>query len=404
MNKKKHESRRSEDLRRRAEAYLSKKQPEPVQAVHEEDALALVHELQVHQVELEMQNEELRRVNIELDEALRQYSDLYEFAPIGYFTLNDRGVILSVNLAGAKLMGRERSNLIGAPFRAFVAPSSLAGFDAFCRKVLETREKQSFEIRLTGNRDSRAYVLLEAVATYDEKDGTARHCLLSVTDITERRLAEEALRKAHDELEARVQERTNELLEANKALQTEIAERKRAQERERELDAHKLEFYRRTILSATNGKLTIAERDEIEELVGPPIAEWELKSVDDLTTARREATAIAESIGMDEAGINKLATCIGEATSNSYKHAGRGKASLHRVQDALAFKVEDRGPGIEAMSLPNVALVHGYSTVGTLGMGYKMMIAAADKVYLATGPDGTTLACLVGLREAEVER
>ncbi len=168
-----------------------------------------------------------------------------------------------------------------------------------------------------------------------------------------------------------------------------------------ELEAHKREFYQRTILAATDGKLVIEERDAIRATAGSSLADWAVDSADGLARIRDEAVALAGSLGMDQLGIMRLATCIGEATSNALKHAGGGKASLHRLQDSLLFEVEDHGPGIDTLSIPHVALSPGYSTAGTLGMGYKLMIVSASKVYLATGPDGTTVACEIGLRNDE---
>lgn len=151
-------------------------------------------------------------------------------------------------------------------------------------------------------------------------------------------------------------------------------------------------FYQETIKAATDGKLIIVETEDIDELVGPSIAEWDIRGLDQLTPTRLEAVSLAESKGLDKDRLKLLATCIGEATSNAVKHSGGGKASLHRLKDAVIFKIADRGPGIGAMAIPHVALERGYSTRGTLGMGYKMIIGAADRVYLATGPTGTTVA------------
>src|SRR5512145_1072488 len=99
------------ELRRKAEARLSKKK-DKTQPLTRADTWRVVHELQVHQIELEMQNEELMRARAEVEEAYRQYTDLYDFAPVGYFTLGQDGTIRQVNLAGANLLGVERDKLI----------------------------------------------------------------------------------------------------------------------------------------------------------------------------------------------------------------------------------------------------------------------------------------------------
>ncbi|MBI2844224.1 MAG: ATP-binding protein [Armatimonadetes bacterium] len=177
-----------------------------------------------------------------------------------------------------------------------------------------------------------------------------------------------------------------------------ITERKAAEERERELEAHKLDFYRRTILAATSGKLMVTEQDEIEGIAGRALATWQVTDVSALADIRRAAAAMAEAEGIDHERLNALTSCIGEMLSNALKHALGGTASLHQIKDGLMFVVGDQGPGIDAINLPNVALVTGYSTAGTGGLGYKLMLACADQVYLATGPNGTTVAVEIKLQ------
>ena len=91
------------------------------------DVRALCHELKVHQIELELQNKELMRVQAELEASEEKYRDLYEFAPIGYFTIESSGTILEANLAGASLLGTERAHLVNNRFQAYLAQGSLQG-------------------------------------------------------------------------------------------------------------------------------------------------------------------------------------------------------------------------------------------------------------------------------------
>jgi PAS domain-containing protein len=107
------------ELRQQAEDFLNKN-PAAIQSTPAADIQKLVEELRIHQVELEMQNEELRRAQLELAEARDRYIDLYDFAPIGYITISETGFILGVNLTGAKMLGIERGRLVGQPFSSFV--------------------------------------------------------------------------------------------------------------------------------------------------------------------------------------------------------------------------------------------------------------------------------------------
>src|ERR1700677_217995 len=93
------------ELRRRAEARLSKWRSDPKL---DPESQRLLHELEVHQIELEMQNAELHKARDELEAALENYTDLYDFAPVGYFSVDESGVILASNLTGAALLGIER--------------------------------------------------------------------------------------------------------------------------------------------------------------------------------------------------------------------------------------------------------------------------------------------------------
>ncbi len=160
----------------------------------------------------------------------------------------------------------------------------------------------------------------------------------------------------------------------------------------------KRRFYRKTIEAATQGKLIICDYDEIRQIIGPPVATYEITGPEQVSMVRKAVTQIAESSGMDEAKVSDLAVCVGEALANVVKHVGQGKVSVHQRDGALLIPVEDHGPGMEAINLPDVALTRGYTTSVSLGMGYKAMISLADQVYLATGPEGTTVAIEMGLQ------
>src|SRR5512147_2408609 len=112
------------DLRRKAEAHLSDCGSDPAALekgeIGDQDSRTLVHELRVHQIELEMQNEELKRAKLETESALAKYSNLYDFAPLGLFTLDEHKIIREVNLAGAKLLGAKRSYILNRRFELFI--------------------------------------------------------------------------------------------------------------------------------------------------------------------------------------------------------------------------------------------------------------------------------------------
>ncbi len=177
-------------LRHRAEEKLNKLKDKP-QPVSQADSLRLLHELQVHQIELEMQNEELTQARAEAEDAYRQYSDLYDFAPVGYFTMKSDGAIRQVNLAGASLLGVERSKLVNRRLGLFVDNDYLTIFNAFLKDLLTLQGRETCEVRLRKDGQKVRWARLEA--TCFEGSQEAR---VVMVDITERKQAEQALRES----------------------------------------------------------------------------------------------------------------------------------------------------------------------------------------------------------------
>ena len=133
------EERSMQKLRQRAEAVIDLK-PESradLNTLSSEQIRRLVHELDVYRVELEMQNEELRRAQEEMQESRESYAVLYDFAPVGHFTLDRKGIIRRVNLTGARLLGLEPKFLVNSPFTLFVATESRNAFHGHLQRVFD---------------------------------------------------------------------------------------------------------------------------------------------------------------------------------------------------------------------------------------------------------------------------
>src|SRR5512133_370105 len=116
------------NLRRQAEELLPEKELPGVEINSIEDAQRLITELQVHQIELELQNDELRKMQEQILSEREKYADLYNFAPVAYFTFNEQDIILDLNLTAAELLGNERKYLIGHPLTPYLTPDSLQTF------------------------------------------------------------------------------------------------------------------------------------------------------------------------------------------------------------------------------------------------------------------------------------
>ncbi len=184
-------------LREKAEKILSKKTEAPPK-VSAGDLKKLIHELQVHQVEVEMQNDELRRIQGEIEESRSRYVDLYDFAPVAYFTLDKEVRIIEANLPGASLLGIEREGLLKASFFHFIMPEDRDLFMKFWRKFIENPGRHSCELRLNSKASGPLWVGLEGMVVYDP-DGKFAGVRLASIDITERREAERALRESEEQ-------------------------------------------------------------------------------------------------------------------------------------------------------------------------------------------------------------
>jgi PAS domain S-box-containing protein len=218
-------------LRRRAEEIVRKKtarMPENVEELSPDEARQTLHELRVHQIELEMQNEELRRAQGELETARARYFDLYDLAPIGYFTLSEQGLILTANLTASILLGVARSALVRRRLTSFILPEDRDIYYRRHKLLFETGAPLMCEMRMVKKDTAPFWAQMEALLA--QNAGGAPVCRAVVSDITARKRVEAELQQVHDELEHRVTERTEALRRANEELRTDIISRKRAEE------------------------------------------------------------------------------------------------------------------------------------------------------------------------------
>ncbi len=177
-----------EELRRRAEKRLQVTKRELSTPPTPEELQRLVHELEVHQIELEIQNEELQHARSELESLLRKYTDLYDSAPVGYLTLDPGGLIRQINLTGARMLETDRSRLINQRFARFVSADSRFAFASLLDKVLQDQSRDAAVVELQRTGSERCFVHVEAKVTKGE-----RECHLALVDITSQRLSEESL-------------------------------------------------------------------------------------------------------------------------------------------------------------------------------------------------------------------
>jgi len=222
------------DLRKRAEEKIRADDAKTRKKLTAEETRKMLHELRVHQIELEMQNEELRRAQAELDAARTRYFDLYDLAPVGYCTVSEQGLILEANLTAAKLFGWERKQLVKQPLTSFILNEDQDVYYRLRKQLFESGAPQVCELRMLNKEGNHFWVRLHASSVQDATGPAVSRVVMS--DISERKRVEsqreaalEALQKSHDELDSQVQERTAELAQANEMLQADIIESMRAE-------------------------------------------------------------------------------------------------------------------------------------------------------------------------------
>ncbi len=165
-----------------------------------EETQRLIHELRVHQIELELQNDELRSNQTELEASRNRYADLYDFAPIGYLTVDENGLITQVNLTCTAMLGRERSALLKLFLTRLIISEDEDIYYLHLRKILESKMPHSCELRMRRKDDSQFYAHLECTPVLDNEEHVA-HIRIAIADITERKQAEEELQKAKEAAE-----------------------------------------------------------------------------------------------------------------------------------------------------------------------------------------------------------
>jgi PAS domain S-box-containing protein len=193
----------------------------------------MLHQLQIHQTELEMRNAELHKARDELEAALENYADLYDFAPLGYFSLDESGVIMESNLTGASMLGIERSRLLNRRLQSLVSPASRPGFLAFLERVFAGSRAEECEARLRKAGGGTFWAGFRATSTISLK-GMRKWCRVVFGDISARKQAEET------------QIRLETMTDANRELNREIARRKTVEQALQKSEQHQIRLLKQS--------------------------------------------------------------------------------------------------------------------------------------------------------------
>ncbi|MGM0451753.1 MAG: ATP-binding protein [Thermodesulfobacteriota bacterium] len=249
----------------RVEAMLQKRFDE-IDTSQSETIDTLIKELKTRQVELELQNEELRRAQAELGTSHQRFRELYDLAPVGYFSLDKNCRILDVNMAAAQMIGTYRTKLINRQLRQYIFSEDRTLFDDFADQLISHGKTYSCDIRLATPGDQTVFARMNG--RLFESDLT--HMFVTLTDITEQKRAESELARMRDELGDRVRLRTAELSETVKALEKEIEERKIVEDKLRQSEENMRQMSHKTMWMMENDRKNVAK--EVHDSIGGSLA------------------------------------------------------------------------------------------------------------------------------------
>ncbi|GJQ58597.1 MAG: PAS domain-containing sensor histidine kinase [Candidatus Scalindua sp. AMX11] len=196
MKKRTSQQEQESELRKRAETRL-KSQVQVSEEMSNSDMKKLIHELKVHQVELQMQNDELLKTQMKLEESRERYANLYDFAPVGYFTMNEKGLILEANLTGALLLGTERRYLINKPISKFITKEDQDIYYMYLRDIGKKRDRQTCELHMLKRDKTHFYAQFDSIVVKDSVGNFNKHRVI-ISDISKRKLAEDLLRESEE--------------------------------------------------------------------------------------------------------------------------------------------------------------------------------------------------------------
>jgi PAS domain S-box-containing protein len=438
----------ADELRRRAKHRLREQPANGARIETKADTQRLIQELQIHQIELELQNEELKQAKAEVDAGLEKYTDLYDFAPVGYFSLDEQGLILDMNFTGASLLGVGRSRLTTRRFQLFVAPPSRPAFNAFLGKIFAGHEKQVCEASLLKAGRAVFWADLQAMSAVTIS-GARKWCRVAVIDVAARKKAEEAerriellaatnLRLETDNVRRRAgetalkksEQRAHQLLEQSQQMQEKLRQLSRqilmVQERQRKEISRELHDKISQLLVGINVHLGIFTKaaainpQGIQRAIAPlrRLVEESLQTVhrfarelrpamlddlglipalrayiDDFPKLKGRRIQFAAFVGVEAMDNDKrtmLYRIVQEALVNVAKHAQASvvKVLILKAQGGVCLEITDNGKAFDVSRL-----VSGQwgQRLGLIGMRERVEMVGGQFSVVSTPGTGTTI-------------
>ncbi len=350
------------ELRKRTQAFFEKT-PSAAEESSTGDIQNLVEVLRDYHIELEMQGEELRRVCEELDQSKNTFEDLYEFAPVGYITLDEHHLISRINLLATRILGRAKGHLLGQPFSRFLVPEDAGLFYSHCRRCFETGKQASCELKLkrTGSERNPCHVQLESRAIADN-GGKYSRIRAAVIDVTRRKLDEESIRSLGRELLIS-QEKERQMI--SRELHDRIAQDLSAVKLGCDSFLQNLSEIPQEIgdkaskLSGSLKAVITAVRDLSYELRPPDFDHAGiLDIIDRLCQSFSNDTGIEtdffstgmEKLGLDDLALTNIYRIVQEGLNNVQKHAEANhvRVAVSHSHPHIIIRITDNGKGFNA--------------------------------------------------------
>jgi len=300
----------------------------------------------------------IRRAGVEqnLRDANQTLETLIQASPVAIIVFDQQGRVHRWHPAAERVLGWSEAETVGR-FLPAVAEEMRAEFTSAHACALHGESFIGMEV--PGQRKDGSHVDLSvSMAPLYDAEGGVVGVVCVAADITQRRLAEEELRAAHERVLA--------------------------------AEAEKKRFYREVIRAATRGKLHLVDADEIP-VEGELILDESIDGAESYRSVRRRLREAAREMGMSPEAASDIEIAAGEAMVNASKHGVDGRCAVYVAPGRVIARISDRGKGIRAEDIPATVLLPGFSTKLSFGMGYTLMLELADRVWLATGPDGTVV-------------
>ncbi len=296
---------------------------------------------------------ELQQRLSELQESEARFRAIFEQAPLGIAVIESyTGQFRQINPRYCAIAGRTQEEMLTLDFRAITYHDDLeANLENMKRLVEGEIRFFNMEKRIVRPDNAIVWVSLTAVPMWGESETPTYHIAM-LEDITGRKRAEEEKRK----------------------------------------------FYRETILSATDGKLCIADPGDLEPFIARTQINMDINKPSDLAIIRGKISSFCTHQGIEGDRLDDFMIGVGEAITNALKHGGSGIAWAGADGNSVWVGVADNGPGIESLILPKAILRRGFSTKPSLGLGYSIMIDVADRIILNTESHGTTVILMKNIR------